>query len=173
MSLDSTDKFTRMVHYFIWRGRSIPTIGKTVLYKLCYFSDFDFYEMNERSITGSRYRKLERGPAPFSFDAAIRDLKKAGSVEEGEAVLGEYKQFKYASLKEPDTSLFSEEELEVIAWEFERFGRWTANALSEFSHKDVPWIIADDNGEISYEAVFYRDPVTSVLDDEGGSAEGE
>ena len=61
----------------------------------------------------------------------------------------------------------------MIDWEFGRLGRMTAKELSELSHKDVPWIIADDKGEISYEAVFYRDPVTSVLGEDEELVERE
>ena len=34
--------------------------------------------------------------------------------------------------------------------------------LSEFSHKDIPWIGAEMNEVLEYEAVFYRTPETSV-----------
>jgi len=165
------DKFTNMVHYFIWKGGS--TLCKTVLYKLCYFSDFDFYELNERSITATRYRRLTNGPAPFFFDVAMESLQTGDlATEEEIAMDGSYKRFRYHSLQDPDMRSFSREEIDMLDWVFDRYGRMTANALSELSHKDVPWIIADDKGEISYEAVFYRDAVTSVRDDEE-ETEGE
>ena len=101
MSLNFIEKLVAMLHYFIHKGGSIPTLGKTVLYKLCYFSDFDFYEIYERSITGSKYRKIDNGPAPFLFDAAMRKLEEAGLVEVGQMMSGSYLQFKYTSLKTP------------------------------------------------------------------------
>ena len=34
--------------------------------------------------------------------------------------------------------------------------------LSDYSHKDVPWVGTEDGKIISYESVFYRTPETSV-----------
>jgi len=38
----------------------------------------------------------------------------------------------------------------------------TAKELSDFSHKDVPWITAKDGKPIDYESVFYRTKDYSV-----------
>ena len=46
------------------------------MYKLLYFSDFDFYELYETKMTGETYKKLQRGPAPDNFDLAIIELEK-------------------------------------------------------------------------------------------------
>ncbi len=53
-----------MLHYIIYSVGNLPHIGKTVLWKLMYFSDFDYYELYEKHLTGEQYRKLEHGPAP-------------------------------------------------------------------------------------------------------------
>jgi len=158
------DKFAHMVHYFIWRGEGVPTLGKTVLCKLCYFSDFDFYELNERSITGRQYSKLPQGPMPYFFDDVITELIRNGCIDAG-SVKDVYKQYRYRPLKEPDMSIFDEDEIEMMRWEFDRLGKKTAAEVSELSHKDIPWIIADNKGIISYEAVFFRDAITSVRDE--------
>ena len=38
----------------------------------------------------------------------------------------------------------------------------SATELSEYSHKDVPWLGTEDGKIINYESVFYRTPETSV-----------
>jgi uncharacterized phage-associated protein len=38
----------------------------------------------------------------------------------------------------------------------------SAIELSVYSHKDVPWITANDGQPLSYESVFYRTKDTSV-----------
>ena len=45
----------------------------------------------------------------------------------------------------------------------------SARQISEYSHKDVPWLATDEGGIIAYESVFYRTPEYSVRgdDDEG------
>jgi len=159
------DKFTGMVHYFIGKRRS--ALGRTVHYKLCYFSDFDFYELNERSITGMRYHKLTHGPAPLGFDAAMESLESQGLAREEriENDDGKYPRYKYHLLKEADPErTFSREEIDMMDWVFDRYGKMTAVALSDLSHQDIPWKIIEDREEIPYEAVFFRNKVTSVRD---------
>jgi hypothetical protein len=154
-----------MVHYFISKRRS--ALGKTVLYKLCYFSDFDFYELNERSITGMDYYKLPRGPAPSDFDATMKKLEKHGLAKEEKVDRddGSYPRYVYHLLKDADPAdVFSQEEIDMMDWVFDRYGKMTASALSDLSHQDVPWMITDDKEVIPYEAVFYRDKITSVRD---------
>ena len=160
------DKFANMIHYFIGKRRS--TLGKTVLYKLCYFSDFDFYELNERSITGMRYCRLPHGPAPSDFDTAMRSLEVQGLAREErvDSDDGAYPRYKYHLLKEADPKrTFSQEEIDMMDWVFDRYGKMTAVALSDLSHQDIPWRITEDLEEIPYEAVFFRNKVTSVRDD--------
>jgi len=41
--------------YILARVGAKPNVGETVLYKLLYFIDFDFYEKHGRSITGLSY----------------------------------------------------------------------------------------------------------------------
>ena len=45
-----------------------------------------------------------------------------------------------------------------------RYSDKNATDISAISHRDTPWIIADDGGSLDYEAVFYRDDDMSVRD---------
>lgn len=59
------DKFKEVLHYIIHKCGAKNNVGKTVLYKLSYFWDFNFFELYERLLTNESYRKLPRGPAPI------------------------------------------------------------------------------------------------------------
>ena len=41
-----------MIHYIIYRCQKKPNFGRTILYKLLYFSDFNFYELYEKPLSG-------------------------------------------------------------------------------------------------------------------------
>jgi hypothetical protein len=69
-SLD-IEKFKRVLHYVIHKTSSIDNVGKTVLYKILYFTDFNYYEMFEEKLTGETYLKYPFGPAPRDFDAVL------------------------------------------------------------------------------------------------------
>ena len=69
------EKFKQVLHYIISKTESSPNVGKKVLYKLLYFNDFNYYELNEVKMTGEKYSKLEHGPAPRHFDTVVTRLK--------------------------------------------------------------------------------------------------
>jgi hypothetical protein len=126
----------------------------------------DNYELREESISNEKYRRLENGPAPFFFDVAMSKLEALDvAVEMKIESPGNYSRYRYSAAKEPDMSIFSEEEKNLIEWEFNRLGSKTARELSALSHLDTPWKIAKDKEEIDYDAVFYRTAETSVLDE--------
>jgi transcriptional regulator with XRE-family HTH domain len=68
------NKFMNVFLYMLERCAGKPNIGETVLYKLLYFSDFNYYEIYEEHLTGATYRKLQYGPVPQKFDAIIQQM---------------------------------------------------------------------------------------------------
>ena len=159
-------KFKEVLHYVINKVGGQSNVGKTVLYKLLYFSDFDFYELYEESFMGEKYRKIAMGPAPCHFEEVVEELKSEGKVSCPESEFHGRKQIKFVSLEEPDLNLLSARELKVLDDVMKKHGDLTAKKISEISHLDVPWIATDDGEIIDYRLVFYREPVTSVRKDE-------
>jgi hypothetical protein len=90
-------KFKQVFHYIIHNCGCAPNVGKTVLWKILSFSDFDFYELYEKHLTGETYFKLPHGPAPGDFDAAISELTIEGKVEAVESRFGKYDQKRFLS----------------------------------------------------------------------------
>ena len=73
-------KFKNLLHYSISKCGSDSTVGKTVLYKLLYFIDFNYFEIYEKSLTNETYKRLPHGPAPTHFDLAISELEKEEKI---------------------------------------------------------------------------------------------
>ena len=46
-------KFKNVLLYILERCAGKPNVGETVLYKLLYFSDFNYYELYEEQLTGA------------------------------------------------------------------------------------------------------------------------
>ena len=67
----NNEKFKQVLHYIIHQCGSLENVGKTVLYKILYFTDFDYYELYEEKLTGESYRKLPLGPAPVHTNNRI------------------------------------------------------------------------------------------------------
>ena len=56
----------------------------------------------------------------------------------------------------------SGQEIAHIDWELNRLSDLTATQISALSHKDTPWLVAKEKGQLDYEHVFYRPEETSV-----------
>lgn len=156
------EKFKQVLHYVISKVGLLDNVGKTVLYKILYFSDFDFYEINEESITGETYYKLLNGPAPKHFSIAIEELKKESKIKQDEGDFFGKKQNRFFSIMEPSLNLLNGDEIKVIEKVISKLSGMNANQISCYSHEDIPWKATSENSLINYELVFYRSPIFSV-----------
>ncbi len=156
------DKFREVLLYILSEIGARPNVGQTVLYKLLYFIDFDFYEKYEEQLIGAVYIKNRYGPTPTHFKKLVEEMEEDGSLESVSSKYFKYKQTKYLPRRMPDLSLLSARELQMIDEVINRLGHMTASQLSEYSHGDTPWLGAEEGREISYEMVFYRTPQYSV-----------
>ncbi len=156
------NKFKNALLYITQKIGALPNVGQTVLYKILYFCDLDYYEKYEEQLIGITYIKNHFGPTPREFSAIVKEMIKDGEIEEIKTKYFNKDQKKFLPVKKPDLSIFSGQELQHIEDEIARLGHKTAAELSDFSHKDVPWITAKMGENISYEAVFYRTKETSV-----------
>lgn len=161
---EKVDKFRQILLYILKKVGGKPNVGMTVLYKLLYFIDFDYYEKYESQMMGLIYLKNHHGPTPLLFKDLIGDMTKNGDVEVVKSKFYQYPQTKYLvnPTIEPDLSILNGKEKDHIDWELQRLSDLTANQLTDLSHKDVPWISAKDGKPLDYESVFYRTPETSV-----------
>lgn len=165
---EKVEKFKEVLLYILERIGARPNIGEAVICKLMYFIDFDYYEKYEEQLIGAKYIKNHFGPTPVTFPEIIARMEKDGDVTRVIKKYFQHDQKKYLPLRSADLSNFSAQEKELIDWEIERFKDFNATKMMEYSHKDVPWIGADDLKLIDYEAVFSRADEFSVrqYDDE-------
>ena len=158
------EKFEEVLLYILNKVGSKSNVGKTVLYKLLYFIDFDFYEKYEKQLIGATYMKLDHGPAPREFIKVLQRLEEEGKVVVVTSEYFDYEQTKYLPTREPELDHLSGQELEMIDEVINRLSDMNARQLSEYSHKDVPWMTAEEGENIDYNAVFYRTAEYSVRD---------
>jgi transcriptional regulator with XRE-family HTH domain len=166
-------KFKEVLLYILARVGARPNVGETVIYKLLYFIDFDYYEKYEEQLIGATYRKNIYGPTPLEFEAVVEDMVKNGELDRFDAERHGYRQKRYLARRRPDLRLLNGAEIETIDAVIRRVGGMGARQVSEYSHGDVPWLTTPDGEEINYESVFYRAPAYSVRDDDGDSGDGE
>lgn len=156
------NKFKNVLLYILERCAGKPNVGETVLYKLLYFSDFNYYELYEEHLTGAKYRKLPYGPVPQKLDAIIHQMIENGQLKRIKTSYFGKTQIRYIPLINSDLKLLNGAEKEVIDKVIEQYSDWSATAISNYSHQDMPWLASKEGEEINYELAFYRDVPFSV-----------
>lgn len=161
-------KLKNVLLYILEKCAGKPNVGETVLYKLLYFSDFNYYELYEEHLTGARYRKLPYGPVPQQLDSIINQMIDDGQLQRVKTDYHGFSQTRYLPLEKSDLTELMASEKEVIDRVIEQMSDWSASSISNYSHKDLPWVASKDGEEIDYELVFYREAPFSVrnYDDE-------
>lgn len=156
------EKFKEVLLYILNKIGSKPNVGETVIYKLLYFIDFDFYEKYEEQLIGATYIKNRYGPTPIEFKKIVEKMSKDKEITKIESEYFQYPQTKYLPLRKADLSKLKANEMEVIDEVLKKLSDMSANQISEHSHNDVPWLTTDDGKTIEYESVFYRTSDYSV-----------
>jgi len=161
---NKVDKFKEVLLYILSQVGAKPNIGMTVLYKLLYFIDFNYYEKYEEQLIGATYIKNHFGPTPIYFSKIIEDMKKKDEVEEVNSKFFLHDQKKYLPKRQANLSKLSANELQMIDQVLFQLSNKTAKELSEYSHTDTPWMVKKQGEVLDYESVFYRDDIHSVRD---------
>ena len=155
-------KFKNILLYILERCAGKPNVGETVLYKLLYFSDFNYYELFEEHLTGAKYRKLPYGPVPHKLDTVLNQMIVSGQIKRIKTDYFDKTQTRYIPLIKADLTELKASEKDVIDKVIEQMSDWSAAMISNYSHNDKPWKATDANDFIDYELVFYRQPPYSV-----------
>ena len=158
----NVEKFRNALLFITQKIGALPNVGQTVLYKILYFCDFDYYEKYEEQLIGATYIKNHHGPTPREFAKIVQEMVNDGELVEVKSKFFGKDQKKYLPVKDPNLTVFNGRELQHIEEKISKLGNKTATELSDLSHKDVPWISTELGKNIPYESVFYRTKETSV-----------
>ena len=156
------EKFEQVLLYILEKTAGKPNVGMTVLYKLLYFADFDYYEKYEEQLMGLTYFKNTHGPAPREFMKVVERMKEEGKLEEVKSAYFQYDQKKFLPHQLANLNKLTGQELEMIDDVLARYGDKSASELSRISHEDMPWAAAQSGEDLDYEHVFYRPDNLSV-----------
>ncbi len=156
------DKMKNILLYILERCAGKPNVGETVLYKLLYFSDFNYYELYETHLTGAKYRKLPYGPVPQNLDIVINQMIDNGQIQRIKTDYFNKTQTRYLPLAKANLTELMASEKEIIDKVIDQLSDLSAAAISAYSHKDLPWVASKEGEDINYELAFYREAPFSV-----------
>lgn len=156
------NKFKQVLLYVLEKVGSKPNVGETVLHKLLYFIDFDYYEKYEETLMGATYIKNLHGPTSVELGAILGNMQEEGEIEAVKSKYFKYDQKKYLPRKRANLNILSAREIEHIDGVLARLADKNAREIERYSHEDIPWKTAKEGKPLSYESVFYRDERYSV-----------
>jgi transcriptional regulator with XRE-family HTH domain len=156
------EKFKQLLLYILEKCGSNPNVGETVLYKLLYFCDFDYFETYEKALTGMKYKKMQFGPIPDQtlFNTVIKEMREYGVIERvSRPYIYDTIQTKYINFVSADLSIFGSEAenmRKTVDSVIGKLSHMSARQIEDYSHRDYPWQLHKFNEEIDYSSVFYR-----------------
>lgn len=156
------NKFKQLFLYILEKCGSKPNVGETVLYKLLYFCDFNFFEIYEKSLSGMKYKKMQYGPIPDQtlFNPIMKEMRESGMVERlSRSYLNDTIQTRYLNFATADLSVFgldTDKVIKVVDSVIERLSGMSARQIEDHSHHDYPWQAHEYGEEIDYSSVFLR-----------------
>jgi uncharacterized phage-associated protein len=161
------EKLREVLLYVLGKVGAKPNVGETVLYKLLYFIDFDYYEKTGQSITGLTYVRNHFGPTPArDFASVVQAMKANEELEVAETEYFKNTLKKYLPRISARLQELSASEIKHIDQTLDRLSDKSAKELSDLSHLDTPWRVAKQGEKIKYRFVFYRSDLTAVTEPE-------
>lgn len=163
---ENVQKFKEVLLYILEKVGALPNVGKTVLCKLLYFVDFDYYEKYEEQLIGASYQKEAYGPLPTEFLQIVTQMERDNELQEVHGKYFDREQIKYLPLRSPNLRHLNANELAMIDDVLRRHAHRSATEIRDLAHRDVPWRVHEMHEIIDYESVFYRDDAFSVREDD-------
>lgn len=121
---------------------------KVKLAKLAYFSDFIHYAFNNIPISEKTtlYQKRDFGPLSVSFNDDLKYLFNEGLIESPKKY--HFKIKKNINIKLEDS------EKKTIDYVLNKYANLPYDALTNISHRQIPYMSADDGGIIDYNTAY-------------------
>jgi len=157
-----SDKIIQILLYIMEKCAGKPNVGETVLNKLLYFSDFNYYEKYETYLTGFNYKKMSFGPVPIELEKIIAEMLSMDLIKRIKVPYHGFTQTRFIPLQKCDLTFLLASEKDEIDQVIFKMSDWTAAMISAYSHQDLPWEITPTGKEIKYELAFYREFPYSV-----------
>lgn len=157
----SAQRFRELIVYISRESAKDPNFGATKLNKILYHADFRAFERFGVPLTGVRYFRLPRGPAPRAMVPVRRELEREGALRiQKEMAPGGMELRRTIPLREPVLDHFTRDELLLVDEVITELWAQTATEVSDASH-DVRWRTLEHKDGVPYEFAFLCDePIT-------------
>lgn len=132
----------KLINAIIYFAENTKACGKTKLFKLLYFLDFEHFRQTGRSVTGLSYFAWRMGPVPTALFDEIEVISPdmAEKIAFSSVPCRQGEMLKITPLAKFDDSHFSKRELLILKQLSEEFCDTLADDMIEKTHlKSLPW----------------------------------
>ncbi len=144
------EKLKNMVLYL---AKRLDGVLKTKLNKLLWYCDFLHFKETSVSITGSQYIRLKYGQVPDNYERII-GIMQPELLDKDEIPFNTKDGIKigeeFTVLVEPDESMFSEKEIQVMNFIADTFRDDTSTSIMNKSHQETAYLKCEDGDIMSY-----------------------
>ena len=154
------DKLSAAIVYLAQRSLHDDHFGETKLVKLMYYADCAAYQRTGEPITGATYIRMDHGPYPDGWRAAIRDLEERGIVRVQEEVFettGAVRK-RWLPNENADPIALTENDCRFLDEQVHRFWEYTGGQIEAYSHDDLAWHATATRQMMPYELSGIRRP---------------
>ncbi len=157
----SAQRFRELIVYISNKCENDPHFGAVKLNKILYHSDFRAFERFGIPLTGVRYFRLPKGPAPRAMLPIRRELESEGAIRiDKVSVSGGLEQHRTVALRAPVLDHFTLDELLLVDQVIGELWSQNATEVSDASH-DIRWRTLQHKDTIPYEFAFLsNEPLT-------------
>jgi len=152
-------RFRELIVYISEKSRNDPYFGAVKLNKILYYSDFRAFELFGIPLTGVRYFRLPKGPAPKALIPIQNELVSEGAIRIDKVKFGDFEQHRTVPLRRAVTELFTEDEIILVDKVINELWHQNATEVSDASH-DVRWRTLQHRDPMPYEFAFLDDGIT-------------
>ena len=137
------------VHYVIAKANS-SKLGHVKLNKILWCADLEHYRWRGVTITGlQHYTRTLYGPMSQDIVRAVGRLAREGKVEERTIAVTGYTRREMVSLQDPDISVFTGAQIDILDQMINAIGPLTASQLSRRNRDDPLWNELENNEAMS------------------------
>lgn len=152
----SRKRLRELLLYIAKKTKNMADFGSIKVNKTMYHADMERFKATGRAITGAQYHRIQMGPVPKHILIAERELVDEGAMEMQSIGAANIRTAK----REPDMSLFSEEDIKSVDAQIDRLSRMSSDDVSEDSH-DIRWHALNDRDLVPYEFAYLSDAVST------------
>jgi len=149
------EKYRQMILAFLRMNKNVT---KTKLAKLLYFADFGWFYYHLKSMSGMQYRKISYGPVADVYFRLIDQMLESGEIAIDQTPDGAMLVSQTRSGAKVSLSKVNPEESALMEQINEKWKGKKTNEIVDFTHKQMPYMFAEDNSIVSYDIFSQENP---------------